>query len=383
MANLRDLMDGRAIVAGAKDDVFDNLKKVAKAKADYDVAKVKLHSKLAPTRQLMQHVDQEHGMSGNDRGDGGNGPGGFGQGMNNQDDQARTGQMAKPGQSGGFTPNKDKGGVGKPSDDGNKRLESPEARQAAGKPQQRSTSGNRPPGKTSQATEGKNVKKGKGISISVKAGGPGSGRRPSGILKEQGYVENRGKFRYTSGRQYHYDHSDGSFYKLNYNVDQKGAPTTIKNWHYNGPGGRASGSDQSSFEQHIGSRGKSDDMMADYHDGEVESVPASRGVGISGKAMNLADTVKLYAGGPGSGRRPGGGLADKMKQHGFKMTRKWNDSGEGKMSNWQHKSGAQIDVYHSQPKSGSYFMHYGKGGASYTGGSKSELANFLQKKYGK
>jgi hypothetical protein len=94
MPTLRNLIDRKDVSATAKDDVFNHLKNVAHKKADFDVAKVKLHSKLAPTRQLLDHVAQNYALDV---------PGGMGGDPNQQDDLARTGQMQRP-QAGRGTP---------------------------------------------------------------------------------------------------------------------------------------------------------------------------------------------------------------------------------------------------------------------------------------
>jgi hypothetical protein len=64
MANLRDLIDCKAVDPQAKEDVFNHLKDVKDKQADLDVATTKLHTKLAPARQLIDSVDQEHPMPG-------------------------------------------------------------------------------------------------------------------------------------------------------------------------------------------------------------------------------------------------------------------------------------------------------------------------------
>jgi len=185
MTTLRSFIDGSGIMEESDKPLIHHLRKAATAKVDYDVARSNLQSKLAPMQKLMELTQQMHGPTGtsgpnpqdpNDpfqnpyMQEGQGGPGGVGQGMENQDDLARTGQMVKP--SPGGVDNYLKKGAngaqpGKPTDDGNKRLEMPGSRLAQGKPQQRSTSGNRPPGKVSQATEGKPAKKGKKIKLEI------------------------------------------------------------------------------------------------------------------------------------------------------------------------------------------------------------------------
>lgn len=151
---------------------------------------------------------------------------------------------------------------------------------------------------------------------SLMAGGPGSGRKPSSLLKEQGF---KGKFeRYSgqAGRMYKYSHSDGSSYKINHNVDEKGAPTTVKSWSYNGKGGRAKGTDQQSFEQHLASRGG---MKADMQQGKFSDGGESVRFGnLNSKQIKQqsdkeieAEIKKLEAKSP-----PGwGGTVKHMKEH--------------------------------------------------------------------
>ena len=186
MATLRGYIDGTGIIAATskderddKDGIVHHLKKAAVAKVRYDVAKANLASKMAPMQHMTQLVQQMHGPNPQDSNDpfqnpyqqqGEGGPGGVGQGMENQDDLARTGQMQKPS-PGGVDNSMKKGPMGnqpgKPQDDGNKRLQTPDSRMAQGKPQQRSTSGNKPPGKQTQPTEGKPVKKAKKIKLEI------------------------------------------------------------------------------------------------------------------------------------------------------------------------------------------------------------------------
>jgi len=187
MATLRGYIDGTGIIAATskderddKDDsVVHHLKKAAVAKVKYDVAKANLASKMAPMQHMTQLVQQMHGPNPQDPNDpfqnpyqqqGEDGPGGVGQGMENQDDLSRTGAMKKP-MPGGVDNYMKKGPMGnqpgKPQDDGNKRLQTPDSRMAQGKPQQRSTSGNKPPGKQTQPTEGKPVKKAKKIKLEI------------------------------------------------------------------------------------------------------------------------------------------------------------------------------------------------------------------------
>lgn len=64
MANLRDLIDGRSVDMHSKSDVFNTLKDVKDKQSDVDLATLKLHQKLAPARQLLQLVDQDHPMPG-------------------------------------------------------------------------------------------------------------------------------------------------------------------------------------------------------------------------------------------------------------------------------------------------------------------------------
>jgi hypothetical protein len=66
MANLRDLIDGKAVDVQAKSDVFNHLKDVKDKQNAVDVATLKLHNKLAPARQMIQMVDQQHPMPGQD-----------------------------------------------------------------------------------------------------------------------------------------------------------------------------------------------------------------------------------------------------------------------------------------------------------------------------
>src|ERR1035441_3942806 len=144
MATLRNFVDGTGIIAATskeddKDDksgLVHQLKKAAKKKVEYDVAKANLQSKLAPIQHIMELTQQMHapGPNPQDGSDpfqnpyqqqGQGGPGGTGQGMENQDDLARTGQMKKPS-PGGVDNFKKKGAFGnqpgKQQDDGNKRL---------------------------------------------------------------------------------------------------------------------------------------------------------------------------------------------------------------------------------------------------------------------
>jgi hypothetical protein len=64
MATLRNLIDGKSLDANATDDVFNHLKNAKKAKLKNDMANIKLQTKLAPTRKLLELVDQEHPMPG-------------------------------------------------------------------------------------------------------------------------------------------------------------------------------------------------------------------------------------------------------------------------------------------------------------------------------
>jgi len=64
MPNLRDLIDGKAADVMAKSDVFNHLKDVKDKQNAVDVATLKLHNKLAPARQMIQMVDQQHPMPG-------------------------------------------------------------------------------------------------------------------------------------------------------------------------------------------------------------------------------------------------------------------------------------------------------------------------------
>ena len=86
--------------------------------------------------------------------------------------------------------------------------------------------------------------------IDIYGGGPGSGRRPSGLLKDKGYS---GKFmRYTqTGREYSYKHPSDGQYRITHNTDERGAPTDVRTWSYHGARGRAKGKDQQSFESHL------------------------------------------------------------------------------------------------------------------------------------
>lgn len=201
MASLREMVDGKTLcAANVKADLFDHVKKAAHSKADYDVSKAKLATKLAPMQSLINLSQQMHGPNPQDPSDpfqnpymqqGMGGPGGTDQGMENQDDLARTGQMMKPqlGQDpNNYLAKQSKGIPGQPNGDGNKKLQTPGQNLKQGKAPQRSTSGQKP-GKVSQATDGKPVKKGKSIKLEISddkmaAGGPGSGRRPgAGVLK--------------------------------------------------------------------------------------------------------------------------------------------------------------------------------------------------------
>lgn len=183
MSSLRDMIDGKTLDAAtddsAKGQLFDHVKNAAHTKADYDVAKMKLATKLAPMQSLINLTQQMHGPNPQDPNDpfqnpymqqGEGGPGGTGQGMNNQDNLARTGQMVKPqlGQDpNNYLAKQSKGIPGQPNGDGNKKLQTPGAQLNQGKAPQRSTSGQKPPGKVSQATDGKPAKKGKKIKLEI------------------------------------------------------------------------------------------------------------------------------------------------------------------------------------------------------------------------
>ena len=62
MANLRDLIDCKAVDTMDKGDVYDHLKKTKVAQLNYDLEKAQLHQKLAPTRQMIDLVDKDHPM---------------------------------------------------------------------------------------------------------------------------------------------------------------------------------------------------------------------------------------------------------------------------------------------------------------------------------
>ena len=60
MSGLRALIDGKAVDSMDNNDVFNHLKNTKQAKMNYDLAKTQLHTKLAPTRQMLELIDQEH-----------------------------------------------------------------------------------------------------------------------------------------------------------------------------------------------------------------------------------------------------------------------------------------------------------------------------------
>lgn len=143
MANLRDLMDGKAVDANAKDDVFKHLENTQKAKNAYDIQKTKLHISLAPTRQLMNIVDNDHGIQ--------NAPNGQDPNGGNPNDPAN--QQAKPGQQ----PN-NAAKPGQPGAAGQKKPGFPNANKTSTKDKMANN-------KNSKTVGGK-----KGIEVSVKAG---------------------------------------------------------------------------------------------------------------------------------------------------------------------------------------------------------------------
>lgn len=64
MPGLRALIDCKALDTKDHNDVFDHLKKAKDAKTDHDIATLKLHQKLAPARQMIEMIDQEHPLPG-------------------------------------------------------------------------------------------------------------------------------------------------------------------------------------------------------------------------------------------------------------------------------------------------------------------------------
>jgi hypothetical protein len=67
MATLRGLIDGREIDCNATQDVFKHLEKAHRAKLKSDLTNVKLQTKLAPTRKLLELVDQMHPAPGDNQ----------------------------------------------------------------------------------------------------------------------------------------------------------------------------------------------------------------------------------------------------------------------------------------------------------------------------
>lgn len=177
MPTLRDMIDGKSVqLAGKDDDVFEHLKQAADAKNNYETTKLKLATKMAPARELLKGVDVMHppNPDPNDpfqnpmQQTGAGGPGGVGQGLQNQDDLARTGQMQRPATGSTIQDymNQKAPQPGAAGNNGNKRLQTPESNKAQGKAPQRSESGMKQP-KTAGGVDGKPAKKSKKVKVEI------------------------------------------------------------------------------------------------------------------------------------------------------------------------------------------------------------------------
>jgi hypothetical protein len=250
MATLRGLIDGREIDCNATQDVFKHLEKAHRAKLKSDLTNVKLQTKLAPTRKLLELVDQMHPAPGdnqNQQVDNNGNP------VNLQNPQLNQQGQPIPNQAPPMKP-----GMGQPNVQ-NKSTQLPQKKPAFGNANKTSTKDKLDQDKNKKQVGGKkgievhvkakgerinqlNVKKktkrydfhdDAGISqmpsrgIGLSGGGPGSGRKPSfqedsdnkdklnslhDDLTKQGF-----KFKYSSGSKTEHGMISHVYHKGNLN----------------------------------------------------------------------------------------------------------------------------------------------------------------------
>lgn len=180
---LRDIVDRKpklAITAGGATmpEFSKSMKNLEKSKSGYDQAKEEIKQSMLPTMAVLKYVDQRHGtgmVNGPDQNSMSPGPGGTGLAPN-QNGQLPMNQDGTPAQNTGNSPTMQKARQqeqGTDGTDGNQR-QAP-GRSSQGAPAKKvaapATGGKAKPGSKSNS-------KGRGISVQVKAGGPGSGRHP-------------------------------------------------------------------------------------------------------------------------------------------------------------------------------------------------------------
>jgi hypothetical protein len=170
MATLRNLIDGKSLDANATDDVFNHLKNAKKAKLKNDMANIKLQTKLAPTRKLLELVDQEHPMPGQQQQVDQNG-----NPVNLNNPQMDQQGNPIPNQAPPMRP-----GIGQPNvAKGNQNI--PQKKPGFPNANKASTKDKLENDKNKKQVGGK-----KGVEIHVKAGGLGSGRKSSmGMTKQE------------------------------------------------------------------------------------------------------------------------------------------------------------------------------------------------------
>jgi hypothetical protein len=270
MATLRGLIDGREIDCNATQDVFKHLEKAHRAKLKSDLTNVKLQTKLAPTRKLLELVDQMHPAPGdnqNQQVDNNGNP------VNLQNPQLNQQGQPIPNQAPPMKP-----GMGQPNVQ-NKSTQIPQKKPAFGNANKTSTKDKLDQDKNKKQVGGK-----KGLEIHVKAGGPGSGRKPEFKSAEnQDKLEKYHQAMTKSG--YKYKHSAGDNKTITHVYEKKNDLAI---------GGRER---KSIFERSNGDHAtnlnatgaKIDQMNVkkktkryDFHDDAGISQMPSRGIGLSG-----------------------------------------------------------------------------------------------------